>query len=670
MQKDKKPMSSRTADLREAVRIIADNMISLRPRSEVEYIARRYAEYITDLSPLGARCVDLYKLFPDAKHGDWAYVGVELSSKDEFDAALVCEGAEEIYIDGEKFQGDKISFRMKAGMVKVEFKCVAGESFGVRFTPSVSYYPGMLAKDYLHHVKIMCPAEGFFAEEGAAVSELCGERGSYEYPKAPAAGNSVNFFEIYPEEQGVYAYALMYAKEKGSVKFDFHSAAKAFVNGKAVFTADCGEKLLTVNKDDCILIKCERSDAWGFEYEGDFCLPFLKKTRTVGDDIAVIGTFGLERAMDLEYGPELYMDFKTPYHNYKNKACFFKLASCDDYITADIDTCFYAQWFYALMVGEYGLLDAARLTGAQEYLRYFVDSLSTAADYYELQLWQKSVFGESAFLQRAMHPYDLDGIGAAGMNMCELYAMTGNANAAMVAERLIRSIDIIPRFDDGTFHRVQTMWADDIYMSCPFMLRYGLMFDDRRWLLECVRQILGFKNKLFMDDKGIFSHIYFVQDRIANQIPWGRGNGWIFITLSELLEKLPPDIDGIVELRELYLSFANGIMQVQGENGLWHQVLDRCTSYEETSCTGMFVIGLCRGVRLGLLADEAREAVDKAIKGLFDNKIDTEGNVYDVCRGSSCSMDAEYYMQLGTIDNDDHGTGIILSALYEADRIK
>lgn len=176
MQKDKKPMSSRTADLREAARIIADNMISLRPRSEIEYIARRYAEYITDLSPLGARCVDLYKLFPDAKHGDWAYVGVELSSKDEFDAALVCEGAEEVYIDGEKFQGDKISFRMKAGMVKVEFKCVAGESFGVRFTPSVSYYPGMLAKDYLHHVKIMCPAEGFL-QRRAQLCQNCVGRG-------------------------------------------------------------------------------------------------------------------------------------------------------------------------------------------------------------------------------------------------------------------------------------------------------------------------------------------------------------------------------------------------------------------------------------------------------------------------------------------------------------
>ena len=52
------------------------------------------------------------------------------------------------------------------------------------------------------------------------------------------------------------------------------------------------------------------------------------------------------------------------------------------------------------------------------------------------------------------------------------------------------------------------------------------------------------------------------------------------------------------------------------------------------------------------------------------HKIDSSGNIYDVCRGSSCSMEAKYYIELGTVDNDDHGTGIILSALYEMSRIE
>ena len=33
------------------------------------------------------------------------------------------------------------------------------------------------------------------------------------------------------------------------------------------------------------------------------------------------------------------------------------------------------------------------------------------------------------------------------------------------------------------------MWADDTYMSCPFMLRYGLMRSDGRRLSECIRPV-------------------------------------------------------------------------------------------------------------------------------------------------------------------------------------
>ena len=33
--------------------------------------------------------------------------------------------------------------------------------------------------------------------------------------------------------------------------------------------------------------------------------------------------------------------------------------------------------------------------------------------------------------------------------------------------------------------------------------------------------------------------------------------------------------------------------------------------------------------------------------------------------GSSNSKNAEYYVNLGAVDNDDHGTGVILTAIGE-----
>ena len=83
----------------------------------------------------------------------------------------------------------------------------------------------------------------------------------------------------------------------------------------------------------------------------------------------------------------------------------------------------------------------------------------------------------------------------------------------------------------------------------------------------------------------------------------------------------------------------------------------------------MFIIGMCRGIRHGWLGEEYKDNVKKAYDGLLKHKIDKTGNVYDVCMGSGNSMDEEYYVNLGAIDNDDHGTGIILTAISEMTRI-
>ena len=85
----------------------------------------------------------------------------------------------------------------------------------------------------------------------------------------------------------------------------------------------------------------------------------------------------------------------------------------------------------------------------------------------------------------------------------------------------------------------------------------------------------------------------------------------------------------------------------------------------ETSCTGMFLLGLCRGINNGWIGTEYKKYANKAYLGLLDKKISSVGNVYDVCMGSSNSKNAEYYVNLGAVDNDDHGTGVILTAINE-----
>jgi len=78
----------------------------------------------------------------------------------------------------------------------------------------------------------------------------------------------------------------------------------------------------------------------------------------------------------------------------------------------------------------------------------------------------------------------------------------------------------------------------------------------------------------------------------------------------------------------------------------------------------MFITGLAYGVSCGLLDEAYIIYVRKGMEGLRRKAITQDGRmIKGVCHGSSCSMDRSYYRNLGTVDDDDHGTGIVLLAM-------
>jgi len=151
-------------------------------------------------------------------------------------------------------------------------------------------------------------------------------------------------------------------------------------------------------------------------------------------------------------------------------------------------------------------------------------------------------------------------------------------------------------------------------------------------------------------------------------IPWGRGNGWCLFSLSEVLEMLPADHPNRPALLEFFNELCAGYLALQGEHGLWHQVLTDPEAYEETSCTAMFTYAFARGVRFGWLKEPARyiAAVHKAWQGLTQISVDRLGNVHGVCRGSNYAFTPDYYKyELLWRTNDTHGIGIVMLAGVE-----
>jgi rhamnogalacturonyl hydrolase YesR len=212
-------------------------------------------------------------------------------------------------------------------------------------------------------------------------------------------------------------------------------------------------------------------------------------------------------------------------------------------------------------------------------------------------------------------------------------------------------------------------------MSTPFLCRYSALTGDSRYIDEAARQFRLFRSYLYMPEQRIMSHVYDFKYSRRTDIPWGRGNGWVLFSLSELLEVLPEPHPDRPFLLEWFCDLCRGYAALQAESGLWHQVLNRPDAYEEASCTAMFAYAFVRGVRFGWLSADERgrfaQAALSAWGGLTRTAIDRQGNVHGVCSGSRYSFTADYYMHdLRTVVNDNHGIGIMMLVGCEIVRLQ
>jgi unsaturated rhamnogalacturonyl hydrolase len=152
------------------------------------------------------------------------------------------------------------------------------------------------------------------------------------------------------------------------------------------------------------------------------------------------------------------------------------------------------------------------------------------------------------------------------------------------------------------------------------------------------------------------------------KVHWGRGNGWFAAGMAEIMRDLPKTAGDYATIEAGYEKMMDGLVKVQGPNGLWYQVLDmkdNASNWEETSGSAMFTYAMIAGVRSGVL-DSATfvPVIDKAWAGI-QKKINASGDVSDICVGTWYKASAAEYMSLSRLTGDGHGQAPVLWAAAE-----
>lgn len=652
--------------------------------------------------------VDFNKIFPDSKDKEcvWAFTKFYSAGKSSFGWDINCFGPMVVYVNGEvAYKSDIFKERYSETSTRVFMDVEEGwNDIRIQFKKTKAGFGGQFGTWIgKWDMYTLMPTKERDGQEGFVFTELVPddyvpdfEIGMSEknfdkklYPVINWSDDEMKkgqLTRIFGTPNGQYAvgYTKVFADDINNTTHKFTLDTKGetvvYIDKKEVFKTKGGKETFDATLplgtyDIYVKCICDGSD-WGYTLECD-TVEFESAARVKGtDDVWMyIGTF----VNDFEFPFDTASDML---HIVGEPATYWRLDAPDTFVRPYNENTLFGRWNYPLGVTMYGLLHTAIAIGSEDIKNYIKDHVQLCIDTLEYALWDKEQYGGATSIHNLLTSIDsLDDCGSFASMMLEVNKYLGLRDVKKVADYVGDYIyNHQSRLEDGTFFRKEmmhhfhnmTMWADDLYMSVPFLVRYSQFTGDQKYLDDAANQFFGFKKRLFMPEEKIMSHVYDFKYDSKTNVPWGRGNGWVVFSMTELLEVLPEDHPKRNDLIEFLNTLCEGYLALQDDEGMWHQVLNDHESYPETSCTSMFIYAFSRGIRFGWLKNPEKyvKAIYKAWKGISKTSVDSNGNVYGVCRGSEFSFIADYYKyELGWNLNDTHGTGIVMLAGIEVIRL-
>jgi unsaturated rhamnogalacturonyl hydrolase len=333
------------------------------------------------------------------------------------------------------------------------------------------------------------------------------------------------------------------------------------------------------------------------------------------------------------------------------------------------------SWGYAKSLYLYGQYLVYKRTGDPRYLKYIKDWIDMHVD-------EQGVV-RSTNAQGEVREIKFDNLDSMlpGNLLLLLYQETKVQKYKLAADRIRKRFDTYPRTKDGGFWHADSksrewqLWGDGVFMSMPFLVRYGNMFGDSKYANdEAALQLMTYANHLNDPRTGLMFHAYDESGQTAwadketkhSAEMWCRAMGWFGMTLIEVLELLSRDhpMRPILVGQVMLLVKAWARYQDQ-KTGLWYQVVDKGdnpANWLETSSSSMYTYVTAMAVDRGYVEKKYADVVQRGYAGVL-TKIslgqDGQTNITDICEGTNVA-DLAYYFARKRNTNDFHGLGAFL----------
>lgn len=328
----------------------------------------------------------------------------------------------------------------------------------------------------------------------------------------------------------------------------------------------------------------------------------------------------------------------------------------------------FLDWTYSMGVVLAGMIQATEVTGDPRFAAYAEKNFDFIFDHLPYFRAQAKEFGpQRDGYRRLLDMKELDDCGSIGAALVQAYGRKKDPRYREGIDLVAQHIEKRqPRLPDGTLCRPRpqpvSLWIDDAWMSIPFLARMGQLTGERKWFDDAARQVTGMSARLFDEKKGLYDHSWFENATpVDPKFFWGRGAGWMLMSMAELLTLMPEDHPDRAKVLDQYRRAVAGVGAVQGGTGLWHQLLDRDDSYLETSASAMYVFAIARGVNRSWLSTAWAPAAQAGWQAVA-RRVRADGQIEGICVGTTAAYDPVYYYNRPTDLGAMQGYGPTLMA--------
>jgi unsaturated rhamnogalacturonyl hydrolase len=327
------------------------------------------------------------------------------------------------------------------------------------------------------------------------------------------------------------------------------------------------------------------------------------------------------------------------------------------------DAAQFGTWGYAKALYLMGQYMVWKRTGDPRYLQY-------------IRAWIDAHVDANGNIDRKIDALDYV---LPGNLLLVLYEQTREQKYKLAADTIRKRFDSYPRTEDGGLWHATTrehqLWLDGMYMSMPFLVRYGRMFGDSKTAnQEAVNQLLIYANHLRDPNTGLLFHAYDESGQQKWADPkthrsaefWCRAMGWYGMAIIDVLEVLPHNQPRRAELISILQGLIGALAKYQDQKtGLWYQIVDKGSvpdNWLETSSSSMYTYIISMAVRRKYADAKYQRVADKGYDGVMSRVTvgpDQLINISGICEGTNVADAAYYFARKQNVD-DFHGLGAFL----------